>query len=613
MGFWVRTKILKIFGTFAALALLISPTLAFFLHGDFAPKSQIALLTANALGWLALFAVLAFQKFRESKRAKLIRQQIGGTIEADGFEQLRSELTKRDRLRDISRPEDHRKALSRSIAMTRVLTAAKYIFNARSIEIALYEPGEEHYHSAALLGVPRSVESQAMLASGENLGQESEKIVTQPIIFAGAIHGAIRVELRKPYEATTAQRAALHELAIGAGVAIINSQYARELLRINELSKEAVRAKTGFLANLSHELRGPLGIMINAVDLTTLEARNSLTPEQLEMLEMVKKNGEHLLDLVNDVLDYAKVESGKVQPKTEKIDLTALLKEMCKNIRSQAHDKGQRVVLREVPAGAAIMCDRRHARQIVTNLLTNAVKYTPEGSGGVIEVWAEATRGGRFRINVRDNGVGIDPRQQHKVFAAFERVEHAYSSKQVGTGLGMPLTQRLVQLNGGQIDFESAPGKGTHFWIVFKAAQIDRSDEVNKENNASKKIEGRGDQIVVCSADNEEQRVLGKFLSELGFAIEGVASLSEAVKAIGQESARLLVLDNSSLDAKGTAAITQIRDSSGRPTLPIVLVSSHAFEFEIEKLLRAGIDRYLTKPLDMPGLARTCRELIDQS
>ena len=610
----MRRKILITLGLISALALLLAPLLSLYVYGAFAPNAQSALLIANSLGWLSLLAIVTVILLVQHKRARSVSAQLGSrTIVNDGFAELNAELKRRDNLREISQPDDERRTLTRSVAMTRVLKAAQRIFSARSIEIALYEPGEEHYHSAALVGVPRSPESQAMLAGTDPASTDSQTVVTQPIIFAGAVHGAIRIELRRASEITLAQRAALRELAIGAGVAIINSQYARELLRINELSKEAVRAKTGFLANLSHELRGPLGIMINAVELTTIEARAALTPEQLEMLEMVKKNGEHLLDLVNDVLDYAKVESGKVQPKTERVELAQLLKEMCKNVRSQAHDKGQRVVLKEVPEGAAIMCDRRHARQIITNLLTNAVKYTPENTGGLIEVWAELTRGGRIRINVRDNGVGIDPRQQHKVFAAFERVENAYSNKQVGTGLGMPLTQRLVQLNAGQIDFESAAGQGTHFWIVFKLAQAERSDALAREKPIARKIEGRGDQIVVCSADDEEQRVLGKFLGELGFTIESVASLADAVKAIGHESARLLVLDNSSLDARGTAAITQIRDSSGKPTLPIVLVSSHAFEFEIEKLLRAGIDRYLTKPLDMPNLARTCRELIDQA
>ena len=607
----MRRKILVSLALLFGLALLSAPLVSYYQHRNFQIDAQIALLISNSIAWVSLLAVAAFLFRLIRRRSKVVAAKLGvANINDDGFEKLLDEMRRRDQLRDIAQPDDVRRNLSRSVAMQRVLKSAQKIFELRSAEVALYEPGEEHYHSAALVGVPRVAESQAMLAGTQ---ATSASVITQPIIVAGAVHGAIRVELRRPSEVSVSQRAALAELAVNAGVAIVNSQYARELLRINELSKEAVRAKTGFLANLSHELRGPLGIMINAVELTTIEARSALTPEQLEMLEMVKKNGEHLLDLVNDVLDYAKVESGKVQPKKERIELALLLKEMCKNIRSQAHDKAQRVVLRDVPENAAIMCDRRHARQIITNLLTNAVKYTPENSEGLIEVWVEMARGGRLRINVRDNGVGIDPRQQHKVFAAFERVDNAYSMQQVGTGLGMPLTQRLVQLNGGQIDFESAAGKGAHFWIVFKVAEAQRGEELAREKPVSNKVEGRGDQIVVCSADGEEQRVLGKFLGELGFAIESVASLAEAVEAIGQQSARLLVLDNSSLDTRGTAAITQIRDSSGKPTLPIVLVSSHAFEFEIEKLLRAGVDRYLTKPVDMPSLARTCRELIDQT
>src|SRR5262249_18421399 len=157
-------------------------------------------------------------------------------------------------------------------------------------------------------------------------------------------------------------------------------------------------------------------------------------------------------------LDYAKVESGRITPKKVVVVVNELLQDLAGVIRSQAEAKGHKVVAKPGDEALAISCDRRHLRQMLINLLTNAVKDTP--NGGRIEVWAERIAGNRIKIYVKDSGVGIDEKDRYKVFTAFERIENAYSMNQVGTGLGMPLTKRLAEVNNGSIDFDSKPGEG---------------------------------------------------------------------------------------------------------------------------------------------------------
>ena len=503
-----------------------------------------------------------------------------------------------------------RQELSR--ALERVVSTAYRLLDAKSAELALFDLESGMYHSSLVIGRPMHKSSQAML-SGAVEGDESlptRDVLVQPIVFAGTQLGSLRVALKERRSPSKLDQEIVRILAIESGVAILNAHYSEELLRMRRVSEESVRAKTGFLANLSHELRGPLGIMLNAVQLLREGLCGQVNAEQLEVLEMVDSSGKHLLELVNDVLDYAKIEAGKLTTTPEAISLSEILTELREVVRRQAESKGHTFTLREVSKDLAARCDRRHFRQMCINLLTNAVKYTPKG--GRIELLAERLPGERLRVAVKDSGVGIAMEDQGKIFSAFERIEHVYSTKQEGSGLGLALTRKLAEINGGTVEFRSEFGRGSEFWIVLPAAG--QSEERPEQAQAHEQdAQGLGSKILLLEGDPSERRLVERYLKHLGFELITVSSEKEALAEIRAAEPDLVIVGNESIDSDAAMIVSGLRRESPNRRLPIIVVSSRSFVFDVEKYLRAGIDLCLAKPLALKKLGASCRTLIDQS
>ncbi len=412
--------------------------------------------------------------------------------------------------------------------LEKVVGLSYRLLDAESVELALLDRDTGLYHSSFVLGKPFRKSAQMMLSEGS----EGPGVLISPINFAGSVLGSLRAGLKKNAVPNAGDRQILELLALQSSMAVINAEFTGELLKMRRVSDESIKAKTGFLANLSHEIRGPLSIMMNAVELVLEELCGPVSQDQRETLNMVKTNGRHLLDLINDVLDYAKAESGRVTATPVALDADDLLADLRNVISAQAEAKSHKVRHKVSGSGMGMMCDRRHARQILINLLTNAVKYTPEA--GLIELWAERSAGNRIKINVKDSGVGISPHDRDKVFAAFERIDHEYSSRQGGTGLGLSLTRKLVEINGGTIDFISSPGTGSHFFLLMPAADIVKDTEVMKKDDC---VSGKGRTVLLMGEDNQERKSIGRYLAKLRFALAYAASAREAVTALG--SARL--------------------------------------------------------------------------
>ncbi len=521
-----------------------------------------------------------------------------------------SELKRKEGVLSLNLMErriNSKEELTRSLE--RIVAQAYKLLKAESAELALYDKESGLYHSSFVLGKPFRVSSQAML-SGAVEGQKSEEspdVLIQTITFSGAVLGTLRVGLKAGILPSHGDREIARLLALQSGLAILNSEYSTELVRMKRSSEESIKAKTGFLANLSHELRGPLGIMLNAVELVIDGLCGTVTPDQLETLGMVRSNAEHLLELINDVLDYAKVESGKITPTLVDIPVVETLRQVSANVRAQAEAKNHKLTYTPSTDSLHASCDKRHFRQMLINLLTNAIKYTPDG--GKIEVWAERMPGSKIKINVKDTGVGIERSQWHKVFAAFERVDNDYSMNQVGTGLGMPLTKRLAEVNGASIDFSSEPGKGSHFWIIFKAVaalDVPISEEVLQEAS----VRGAGEGVLVIERDAAERNMLARYLSHVGFVPLLAASSAEAKRLIGS-SIDLVIIDNNIVDNESEDPLGLIREEPQLSSLPVILISSKAFVFDIEKYLKSGADRCLIKPVSLKDLGITVKALID--
>lgn len=496
-----------------------------------------------------------------------------------------------------------------SQALERIVEKAYQLLSAKSAELALYDEAAGMFHSALVMGRPVSSDSQAMLsdASSSKDHIENPQVMIQPIAFAGKVLGTLRVGLEKGRLPSTGDREVMNLLALQGGLAIINAEYTQQLLKMHMKSDESVKAKTGFLANLSHEIRGPLGIMLNAVELVLDGLCGPLTSDQLDTLRMVHGNGEHLLELVNDVLDYAKVESGRVKPNKVDILVQDLLNDLTGVVRTQAEAKKHKLDCKQATEAFAISCDRRHIRQILINMLTNAIKYTP--NGGSVDIWAERVPGNKVKICVKDSGVGISAEDRPKVFEAFERIENAYSINQIGTGLGMPLTRKLAEVNGGTVDFESQNGKGSTFWVILPAVEISTIN-LEEKNEKIPEVKGRGELVLLMEKNEGERAMLNRFLNHVGFRVIGTSNKIEALEVLRREPLSLVIVDNDIADDANEDIVGMIR-TNAKPLLPLILISSRAFAFDIERYLKSGVDRCLIKPIVMKELAYICRQLID--
>lgn len=504
-------------------------------------------------------------------------------------------------------------------SLRKITTLVYRELHANAVEFSLFDEVSMQWSQAMVIGAPRSVSSQAMMAAAAEarerqiLSFDNYQVLVMPVIFAGKVFGALRVEIPSSQRPLKNDVELLQLFAVQGAMALIDARFTDELLRLRRASEETVKAKTGFLANLSHELRGPLGIILNGVELMLDGLCGPVTTQQQSTLTMIKDSGDHLLDLVNDVLDYAKVEAGKIIPKVVQIPVKDLLDDLASVVRTQAVEKGHNLEVLPVDATLGMLCDKRHARQMLINFLTNAVKYTP--NGGKITVAASRASGQKVKISVSDTGIGIPENQRDKVFAAFERVDDSYALTQIGTGLGMPLTRRLAEVNGGVADFESAVGKGSTFWIVMPAVEIETHAvlTVNGDGKAELVPQGHGESILLIDHDNATRQMLCTYLENQGFAILQAKSGNEVLKILREKRVELAVVESDMPDLPGEEMVAAIRSTPNAASVPIILLSSKAFVFDIERFLKLGVDRCLSKPVTLSEVALTARRLIDEA
>ncbi|MEK7853644.1 MAG: ATP-binding protein, partial [candidate division NC10 bacterium] len=297
-----------------------------------------------------------------------------------------------------------------------------------------------------------------------------------PLVARGEAIGVIAAgnpETRRPIQEET--RSFLRIFAAHAAIAIENARLYKSLKehsatleqRIEERTKElaeASRQKSRFLASMSHELRTPLNAILGFSEVLLDRFVGDLTPKQVEYLESIHASGKHLLGLINDILDLSKIEAGKMVLHPEPCYLPQTLEDALTLVRSEAIRKRLTPGLEVAPEVGLIEADPAKLKQILYNLLSNAIKFTPEG--GQVTVRGRRV-GSLVEVAVADTGIGIRPADQERIFGEFEQVDSAYARQVQGTGLGLPLTRRLVELHGGTLTLESAEGEGSTFTFTL--------------------------------------------------------------------------------------------------------------------------------------------------
>jgi signal transduction histidine kinase len=243
-----------------------------------------------------------------------------------------------------------------------------------------------------------------------------------------------------------------------------------ELSRLNTALDQASRLKDQFLANMSHELRTPLNSVIGFSDLlvTMASADTPLTDTQRDYVETISRNGRHLLELINELLDLSKIAAGRLELRLEPLELEPVLREAADSVRAQLEAHNHRLALEPPEPPVVVTADRGRLRQVLLNLLSNAIKFTTDG--GRITLRAGPEDAGRVRIAVTDTGIGIAPADQHRLFQEFVQLDASPSRRYEGTGLGLALSKRLVELHGGAIGVESQLGQGSTFWFTVPRA-----------------------------------------------------------------------------------------------------------------------------------------------
>lgn len=485
-------------------------------------------------------------------------------------------------------------------------------FKASAVEIALFDEVSQKWSQGMVLGAPRYVDCQGMFNEIQEardkkvLSYGNYQMIASPMLLAGIVYGVLRIEIPSVNRPTKNDLELINLYATQGALALMDAKFNTEVLRLRYASEETTKAKTGFLANLSHEIRGPLGTILNGTELMLDGLCGEVTEDQQTILKMLKGSSQHLLDLVNDVLDYAKIEAGKVVENQTEVSVSELLNDLVTTLRPQAQSKEHELELVEVDSELAVFCDRRHARQIMINLLTNAIKYTPDK--GKIKVFAQEVED-YVKISVEDNGIGIPEEQKEKVFSAFERVEDQYAQAQKGTGLGMPLAKKLAQINKGELDFASEVGKGSVFWLILPKA---RSLPVHMEEEKTKTgIHGNGEKILIIDHDQDSNRVLSTYLISQGFNIITTKDKADIESRIENKDFDLVIVENDFPDLPGEEILNLIKSNDKTNHIPIILLSAKAFVFDIERFLKLGADRCLSKPFELKQMAATIRELID--
>jgi signal transduction histidine kinase/DNA-binding response OmpR family regulator len=367
--------------------------------------------------------------------------------------------------------------------------------------------------------------------------------------------------------------------------------YSQNLLRAKEELERAAKFKDQFLSTMSHELRTPLNAVLGFSDLLTEERYGPLNERQQRYVKHIHTGGKHLLTLINDILDLSKIEAGRLQLAIDNVALSTSFAEVADTMRPLADKKSHILAQRALP-GLSVRADGTRLKQILMNLIGNAIKFTPDG--GKIELTAK--RAGDFvRVEVRDSGPGIPPEERQRIFDAFYRLRKSEKGVE-GTGLGLAITQRLVQLHGGELGVESELGVGSCFHFTLPLAPTFVSPGASASGSAPSLA---GARILVVEDDSSAAQLLETQLTSAGYAVTVCREPERALELAAELQPSAITIDIVMKPINGWELLSKLKSDSRTAPIPVIVVTI-VDQPSTGALL--GADEYIVKPVDKTTL-----------
>ena len=382
---------------------------------------------------------------------------------------------------------------------------------------------------------------------------------------------------------------------------------AAALALAKEAAEAANRAKSSFLANMSHELRTPLNGMIG---MTNLALRRAIDAKQIGQLQNALKSSEHLLEVINDVLDISRIEAERMDIERAEFKLGPVLESLNRVIGQQVLDKGLylRLDLESGLPDRVFVGDPLRLSQVLLNLVGNAIKFTRQG-GVTLRARLAETRpdGVLLRWEVEDTGIGIRAVDLRRLFTAFEQADNSLTRRYGGTGLGLAISKRLVQLMGGDMGVDSTPDQGSTFWFTVRLGQTgaDRpraskaaSPAAERSAEARLRAEHAGTRVLLVEDEPVNQEIARLLLEDAGLAVDVAGDGLEALEQVQRQRYALILMDMQMPRLNGCDATRNIRALPAYKYTPILAMTANAFEADRQTCLKAGMDEHLGKPID---------------
>ncbi|RAM48859.1 MAG: hybrid sensor histidine kinase/response regulator [Hapalosiphonaceae cyanobacterium JJU2] len=396
-------------------------------------------------------------------------------------------------------------------------------------------------------------------------------------------------------------------------------RHCQQLETINQELERTNQLKNQFLANTSHEIRTPLSSITGFTHLLIAQGYEPSKERHQEYLGIIQSSSKHLLALINDILDLSKIEANQLEMQWEQVDLQTLCRNILILLKEKATNKGLKLSLELDPNANTLLSDSLRLKQMLLNLLFNAIKFTTNGSVGL----QVKLNNSLIYFTVWDTGIGISQEHQAELFQPYFQIYNSVVSQNEGTGLGLVVTRKLAELHGGRVEVESELGCGSRFTIVLplklgceilgveeveekeKIEDISRVSQLLSKNNHSPNI-------LLVEDNSHNARLIQIYLQQLGYQINLVNNAEQMWKMLDQNQQKpaVILLDIKLPDENGLVIIQKLREHQKYRTIPIIVQTAMAMKGDREICLAAGVNEYISKPIDLPLLGNLVSKYI---